>query len=821
MSLALRLFFSFSLLFIFTSNTCGQHNLIAKRTDEKIIIDGKFEESIWKLANWTTEQFIQVKPFPGQAAHKNTLIAMSYDKNAIYFAVKCLDHPDSISRVLSVRDDYPSTSDIFGIFLDTYNDHQNGFYFGVTSRGVQLDAKIFSNDYNDKLNLAWDSKVTIQEDGWYIEIEIPYSAIRFPKKEIQEWNINFGRQISRYREDSSWEIVNPDLENFLLESGQVRGVEGIQPPLRLALMPYLSGYLDRIPHGGTDPIWNRSLNGGMDIKYGLNEAFTLDMTLIPDFGQVVFDQQVLNLSPFEVQFNENRQFFTEGTELFNKSGLFYSRRIGIQAPSEIASYYLAEDEYLNSSVQPAQLLNASKLSGRMKNGLGIGVFNAVTAVQIGTAINGITGTEREVIVSPLTNYNVFVADQNLKNNSSVTFTNTNVWRSGEVYDANVSGLNFNLNSKNNNFFLRGNAALSSLLSSENPSLGYSYNINIGKQRGTWIYGAGYIEESDKYDPNDLGFNYNNNRRIIEVSGAYRNFSPKSKLLSKVIVNGSLSQSYLYNPEAYVGTYNNMNLVLVSRKFDAGGLRINSSLTESNDYFEPRTWGETFIRPTWSNVESWISSNYQKPFALDGGISYVFVGRKNWKEYGYNLNPRVRFNNNLSMIYEWSQDFSFNSEGYAVAFSTPAQTLIGTIFGNRNRVNTIQSIAADCILTNRMAITFRLRHYRSAVSYNNFAILNSTGRLEYLDTYDGLDNEGKSAYDINYNAFTIDMQYKWVFLPGSELNIVWKNSIFTNDQLTNLNYWTNLTSTFDNGPTNSFSMKIIYWLDAQKLQKKKL
>jgi len=681
-----------------------------------------------------------------------------------------------------------------------------------------LDAKIFSNELNNQLNLAWDSKVTIHEDGWYIEIEIPYSAIRFPKKEIQEWNINFGRQISRYREDSSWEIVNPDLENFLLESGKVRGVEGINPPLRLALMPYLSGYLDRIPQSGTDPIWNRSLNGGMDIKYGINEAFTLDMTLIPDFGQVVFDQQVLNLSPFEVQFNENRQFFTEGTELFNKSGLFYSRRIGIQAPSEIASYYLAEDEYLNSSVQPAQLLNASKLSGRMKNGLGIGVFNAVTAEQIGTATS-ITGTEREVIVSPLTNYNVFVADQNLKNNSSVTITNTNVWRSGEVYDANVSGLNFNLNSKNNNFFLRGNAALSSLLSSENPSLGYTYNINIGKQRGTWVYGAGYIEESDTYDPNDLGFNYNNNRRIIEVSGAYRNFSPKSKLLSKVIFNGSLSQSYLYNPGAYVGTYNNMNLVLVSRKFDAGGLRINSSLTESYDYFEPRTWGETFIRPTWSNVEGWISTNYQKPFALDGGVGYVFVGRKNWIEYGYNLNPRVRFNNNLSLIYEWSQDFSFNSEGYAVAFSTPVQAPNGTIFGNRNRVNTIQSIAADCILTNRMAITFRLRHYRSAVSYNNFAILNSTGRLEYLDTYNGLDNEGNSAYDINFNAFTIDMQYKWVFLPGSELNIVWKNSIFTNDQLTKLNYWTNLTSTFDNGPTNSFSMKIIYWLDAQKLQKK--
>ena len=818
--MTIRIILNVLLLFVFIGFAYGQRNLTAKKINTKITIDGKFEEEVWQRASWTSEQFTQVKPFPGQSAQRNTLIAMLYDQGALYFAVKCLDNPDSISRILSVRDDYPSTADIFGIFLDTYNDHQNGFYFGVTSRGVQLDAKIFANDFNDQLNLAWDSKVSIQDDGWYIEIEIPYSAIRFPKKDIQEWNINFGRQISRYREDSSWEIVNPDLENFLLESGKVIGIEGIKPPLRLAFMPYISGYLDRTPQANSDPIWNRSANGGLDIKYGLNEAFTLDMTLIPDFGQVVFDQQVLNLSPFEVQFNENRQFFTEGTELFNKSDLFYSRRIGVQAPAEIANFNLNPNEYLSPSVQPAQLLNASKLSGRLKNGLGIGVFNAITSEQIGTAVNNLTGEERAIIVSPLSNFSVFVADQNLKNNSSVTFTNTNVWRAGEVYDANVSGLNFNVNSKNNNFFLRGNAALSSLLSSENPKLGYTYNINIGKQRGTWVYGAGYIEESDTYDPNDLGFNYNNNRRIIEVSGAYRNFRPKSKLLSKLIVNGSFSQNYLYNPSAYVGTYNNMNLVLVSRKFDAGGLRINSSLTESFDYFEPRTWGETFIRPTWSNVEGWISTNYQKPFAFDGGIGYVFVGRENWIEYSYNLNPRIRFNNNLSMIYEWSQDFSFNSEGYAVEFSTPAQIQNGTIFGKRNRVNTIQSIAADFILTNRMAITFRLRHYRSAVAYTHFALLNASGRLDYLDieTYDGLDNNGKSAYDINYNAFTIDMQYKWVFLPGSELNVVWKNSIFTEDQFTQINYWSNLTSTFENGPTNSFSIKVIYWLDAYKFKK---
>ncbi|MEY4861157.1 MAG: hypothetical protein RL059_856, partial [Bacteroidota bacterium] len=101
------------------------------------------------------------------------------------------------------------------------------------------------------------------------------------------------------------------------------------------LMPYVSAYISN-ESGST----SQSINGGLDIKYGINDAFTLDVTLIPDFGQVVFDNQVLNLTPFEIQFNENRQFFTEGTELFNKSGLFYSRRIGIQAPGAVLNNLL-------------------------------------------------------------------------------------------------------------------------------------------------------------------------------------------------------------------------------------------------------------------------------------------------------------------------------------------------------------------------------------------------------------------------------------------------------------------------------------------------
>ena len=135
-----------------------------------------------------------------------------------------------------------------------------------------------------------------------------------------------------------------------------------------------------------------AVNGGLDLKVGMGEAFTLDMTLVPDFGQVVADNLVLNLSPYEVRFNENRQFFTEGTELFNKTRNFYSRRVGAGE----------------------QLLNASKVTGRTSAGTGLGLLNAISQDGNGS----------------LTDFSVAVLDQNLPNNGFVAIQSGQVIREG-------------------------------------------------------------------------------------------------------------------------------------------------------------------------------------------------------------------------------------------------------------------------------------------------------------------------------------------------------------------------------------------------------
>ena len=810
-----------SILFVFSVllslSIVAQREISSIKTTKTIVIDGQLNETDWELCNWSTG-FTQLKPVPGKKPSKPTEVAILYDQEAVYFGVKCFDHPDSVSKVLSIRDDFNPNLDVFAIFIDTYQDKQNGFFFGLTSRGVQLDAKVFDTDFNDLFNLVWKSKTQINENGWFAEIKIPYSALRFPKKEIQSWNINFARQISRFREENTWSPVKPDLENYLLESGVVTGIKNITPPLRLAFIPFLSNYTSFSKFSNSISTYT----GGMDVKYGVNEAFTLDVTLLPDFGQVVFDQQVLNISPFEIQFNENRQFFTEGTELFNKSDIFYSRRIGVQTNANVYQNQLEANETITELPSSVPLINASKISGRLRNGLGIGVFNGITAEQKANAFNELENSNREITVSPLSNYNVLVLDQNLKNNSFINFTNTNVLRTGNFYDANVSSLSSNLNTKDNNYFLEAQTIVSNIKDEHENILGHSWSLAAGKQRGQLAYGFEYYEESDTYDPNDLGFLRANNSRVGEIYMSYRDFNPNNENLNKIRTSASISSERLYRPNLYAATFWETNAMFVTKSFNAGGVNFEGAIGESNDYFEPRgeiIGDKKFIRPVWTNSRAWFSSNYQKRIAVDIGFNYIDVKRNDWWEWNYDLEFRFRINNQINLIHGFRKSFQYNSEGYAFAFEEPSNQFDGILFGNRNRFVTTQSLGLDYTITNRIGMTFRLRHYNAKIKYNYFSELLDNGRLQTLSNYTGNDINGNSAYNINYNAFTIDMLFRWVFFPGSELNLVWKNSIFKEDGNVNENYWQTLNSTLENGPMNTLSLKVIYWLDAQYLKKK--
>ncbi|MCK5702232.1 MAG: carbohydrate binding family 9 domain-containing protein, partial [Cyclobacteriaceae bacterium] len=281
--------------------------LIANRVDEAPKIDGQLDDEVWQNANIATD-FYQYLPFNDRGASFPTKVYLVYDDDAIYIGARLLDpNPDSILTELGVRDaNNELNADQFSIDISPFNDGVNGFTFKVSASGVQTDINRANKDRRGNGDLNWDavwkSKVSINSDGWTVEIEIPYAALRFPKRDIQEWGINFWRDIRRLDEYSSWNFADREVRDQMNYLGVLKGLEGIKPPLRLSLFPYVSGYVQKI---ASVPGVQNTVNGGMDLKWGINESFTMDITLIPDFGQVKSDEKILNLSPYEVRYDEN------------------------------------------------------------------------------------------------------------------------------------------------------------------------------------------------------------------------------------------------------------------------------------------------------------------------------------------------------------------------------------------------------------------------------------------------------------------------------------------------------------------------------------
>ncbi|HUP13601.1 MAG TPA: DUF5916 domain-containing protein, partial [Niastella sp.] len=414
--------------------------------------------------------------------------------------------------------------------------------------GEQFDAKYSTgnNGEDETWNAVWDSEAKVHEDGWSFEMRIPYSALRFNSANTV-WGLNILRRRSKSGQQFFWNHVSPTVNGFINQEGMWTGIEKIEAPVRLSLSPYFATYVNHYPYNTPgNKNTQVTVNGGMDVKYGINESFTLDMTLVPDFGQVRSDNQVLNLSPFEVKFDENRSFFTEGAELFKKGNLFYSRRIGGQPLHfDNALDSLKSNEHIKSNPLETRLLNATKISGRTKSKLGIGFFNAVTKPMYAEIEDDQKNTRRYQ-TAPLTNYNIVVLDQTLKNNSSISFINTNVLRNGSDYDANVSAGMFDFNNKKNTFNWNGKVAVSQVTNPQEKSTkGYSHVLGFGKTGGRWNFQMGEEVADANYNINDMGILFNNNYIDHYFWTGYRWLKPKN-WYNRVQVNFNGYYSRLFN-----------------------------------------------------------------------------------------------------------------------------------------------------------------------------------------------------------------------------------------------------------------------------------
>ena len=790
----------------------GTRSLPATSVAKAPVLDGKLDEPLWQEAP-IAGNFIINQPAFGEPSAQKTEVRLVYTNEAIYVGAMLYDDPAKIRRQLTSRDQHEmQDTDVFGIALDTYNDNQNAFAFIVTAANVQSDGRISpSNDGDTDFawDAVWNSAVRITDNGWIAEIRIPYSAIRFAQKPLQTWGMNFYRFIRRTNENSYWNTVDPKISGFVNQCGDLTALRDLKPPVRLSFLPYVSGGYRTIPtSNGRINEWLRS--GGMDVKYGVNESFTLDMTLIPDFGQVQSDNVVLNLSPYEVQFNENRPFFTEGTELFNKAGIFYSRRIGSTPGGYYDARQLAADSNYTIIKNPSvtQLYNATKFSGRTKHNLGIGIFNAVTAPAEARFENR-KGELIKMQTEPLTNYSVFVLDQAFKNRSSISLTNTNVLRNGHARDANVTALDISLYDKKNNWNVQLKPRFSYVTGADAYN-GWKNYLGIDKVSGKWQFGAWNNIESDRFDPNDLGILFSAN----EVSmGAYVNwqqFTPNKKYNYRSYY-ANIQQAYLYKPFAYTSTKINTNFVHVFRNFWDVSLEMSYQPFWENDYFDLRTEGRFYKKTPYMFLGLFGSTDSRKKLFVRYGVGHANLSPiKNDPFYLLRLGARYRFNPKFSVDIDCRREDDLGNIGFS-HFDNNGQPVIGL-----RRILTYNTIFSSVYnFKARMNLTFRARHYWSRVTYKEL----------YDPKTDGwwTNRPYEAGHDRNFNVFNIDAFYTWDFKPGSRLLVAWKNALGPDvsvDGALNTKYTQNLRRVFTNPHSNELSVKFIYYIDYLTLKKRK-
>ncbi len=335
---------------------------------ERIDIDGHFEEAAWQRAT-AQGHFIQREPDLGHESSQKTEFRILYDDRNLYFGIWAFDdEPDKIVATEMKRDSGLRKGDQIKISIDTFHDKRNAFYFSTNPLGALKDANSTENGrvINYDWNAVWRSKTSRDEHGWYVEIAIPFSQLRFaggPGETV--WGLNICRILLRRNEDSYWVPFprewTPSGFARVSNAGKLVGLTDLKPRRRVEFVPFA------VPSVNRDDIAARSntdFGYGFDGRVGLTGSLTADLTFKTDFAQVEADQEIVNLSRFSVYFPEKRQFFTESAGIFDFGRVGIGLTGGDSVPDGgLLPIYYSRTIGLVEGV-PVPILAGAKITGR-------------------------------------------------------------------------------------------------------------------------------------------------------------------------------------------------------------------------------------------------------------------------------------------------------------------------------------------------------------------------------------------------------------------------------------------------------------------------
>ena len=771
------------------------------------------------------------------------------------------------------RDHFPG--DFVEINIDSDLDRQTAFSFSGSASGVKGDEAISrgGNNWDGSWNPIWHFKSSVDDEGWNGEFQIPFSELRFGKKEMHTWGLQVMRNLFRKDERSTWQFIPQDAPVMLNELGDLIGISGIEPKKQIEIIPYALGKTESFEKEDGNPYADgtrSNLAVGVDGKIGITNDLILDFTINPDFGQVEADPSEVNLSAFESYFSEQRPFFIEGKSIynyqpssgpvisnFNQDNMFYSRRIGRRP-----QFYPDLEDGEHAKVPDAStILTAFKLSGKTKNGLSIGIMESLVAEE--KAKVDYMGNEREITVEPMTNYFVARIKKDF-NKGETTFGGmiTAVNRDLKSEDlfflpraAYTGGIDFKHYWKERTYYVGFNADFSHIRGEEEaitrlqnssaryfqrPDAGHlnldetktdltgtAAALKIGKGgNGRWNFESSLIYRSPGFEINDIGY-----MRTTDVihHGSWVGYYIRKpfSIFENFYLNNNYWMSFNFDGKMLsFGQNINFNTKLKNK------WRFNGSLTHSGENYSVSSLrgGPAMLLPgRWSyNVN--VNSDHRKKIHFYGGF-WLNRGREHytttnnfWTGLTYKPIDAMSFsvnafvnNNNRELQYVSELDIA-NDTRYV--FARIDQKTLGLTF----RLN--YNVSPD------LTIQYYGQPFTSAGKYDEFKLVNNSQADEYSDrfakftanqiSYDAnealfsVDENGDGNTDYSFNQpnynfsqFRSNLVLRWEYVPGSTLYFVWSQGRTMSNSTGEFDFSQSMGNLFDVHPHDIFLLKFSY------------
>ncbi len=452
------------------------------RTARAPVIDGRLDEAEW-LGPELISGFRQQLPRTGYPATFPTVVRVLYDDEHLYVGAENLDPEPQRAITTGLERDFTSgDSDIFGMVFDTFLDRRNAFLFLVNPHGAVRDEQVF-NDSRTVVD-AWEGIIQVRtrltDTSWIAEIAIPLRSLRFDgSKPVQDWGANFIRRVRRVNETSYWSPLERQYRlHRMSKAGTLEQLEGLRSGRNLQVKPYVVGGGSR---GAQVPAsaQGASHDAGLDLKYGVSPAMTLDLTYNTDFSQVEVDQEQVNLTRFSLSFPERREFFIENAGSFT-FGDVQERNYRMGASLRDLTLFNSRRIGLTDDGRPIPIVGGGRLSGRA-GPWELGLLDMQTQAE---------------------NFGVLRARRNLWGNSDVGALVQRRGATDGSGDENISyGVDANLRPIGN---LVINAYAAASAAEGAASDGIAARLSVGYRNAFWNTSAMLKQVSDAFDPG-MGF----------------------------------------------------------------------------------------------------------------------------------------------------------------------------------------------------------------------------------------------------------------------------------------------------------------------------